>query len=63
MQYWQLIRFAKLNGLTTELNHFLEEARRCQEICLEGGAREAFQAGHEFIGKQIEDALMILDEE
>lgn len=62
MQYWQLIRFAKLNGLTTELNHFLEEARRCQEICLEGGVREAFLAGHEFLGQQIEDALAILDE-
>jgi hypothetical protein len=62
-EYWQLIRFAKLNSLTTELNHFLAEARRCQEICLEGGVRQAFQAGHECLGNLIEDALVVLDDE
>jgi hypothetical protein len=58
-QYWQLIRFAKLNCLKNELERFLHEARRCQEICLEGGARQSFHAGHECIQKMIEDALLI----
>ena len=51
----------KVEWFDKELQHFVEEARRCQDICLEAGARKAFQAGYDCIREMIEDALWLLN--
>jgi hypothetical protein len=58
-EYWCLIRFAKLNKLTAELRHFVEEAQRCQEKCLEAGSRGEFQEGYECMKQAIQDAQSV----
>ncbi len=56
-RYWALIRFTALNGLRDLETRFLENARRCRDICNEVTRGPAFLEGHNILEDEIRDAL------
>jgi len=55
--YWALIRFAALNGLQRLEAIFLENARRCRDICNEVKRGSPFLEAQNILEEEIRDAL------
>jgi hypothetical protein len=58
-RYWALIRFATLNKLVRLQTVFLENARRCRDICNEDRAGRTFPEAWAALDEEIRDALVL----
>lgn len=59
--YWVLIRISTLNRLERLQSQALNNARSCQNVCLEERMGKAFPEGHQKLGDEITHALDVFE--